>query len=368
MGDNEIKITVKFCGRPIPITLSPDSTVLRLKNLLLPLTNVLPRGQKLIFKETLGVAGVTNGVKLMLIGTQGVHQGDGPILKEAQSPITSRKTDRVRDMKMVPVGKTSSERWKATGVIAMAEHNLKAIPDEVWDCSPFIRVLDIRTNSIQCVPDQIDGLTGLKKLLLDANDLSNDSISWVQLAKLKHLTVLSISRNCFYSNDALMMMISLNSLPGILGHLTALQHLDVSNNKLTTLPTEIGLLSKLEVLKANNNRISFLPESIGNCTSLIEIDLSSNLLSELPVTLENLHYLKALHLDNNALKSLPTTLFSKCVQLSTLELHNTEITMDALRQLEGWDDFDKRRRAKHQKQLDFRVMGSTEFDEGADKS
>lgn len=112
MGDNEIKITVKFCGRPIPITISPDSTVLRLKNLLLPLTNVLPRGQKLIFKgyirykinahdskliffvswwlnfcvfmlkgkvlaneETLGVAGVTNGVKLMLIGTQGVHQG-----------------------------------------------------------------------------------------------------------------------------------------------------------------------------------------------------------------------------------------------------------------------------------------------------
>ncbi|ESR38361.1 hypothetical protein CICLE_v100287042mg, partial [Citrus x clementina] len=98
------------------------------------------------------------------------------------------------------------------------------------------------------------------------------------------------------------------------------------------------------------------------------IDLSSNLLSGLPVTLENLHYLKALQLDNNALKSLPTTLFSKCVQLSTLELHNTEITMDALRQLEGWDDFDKRRRAKHQKQLDFRVMGSTEFDEGADKS
>lgn len=37
-------------------------------------------------------------------------------------------------------------------------------------------------------------------------------------------------------------------------------------------------------------------------------------------------------------------------------------------QIEGWDDFDERRRAKHQKQLDFRVMGSTEFDEGADKS
>lgn len=37
-------------------------------------------------------------------------------------------------------------------------------------------------------------------------------------------------------------------------------------------------------------------------------------------------------------------------------------------QLEGWEDFDKRRRLKLQKQLDFRAGGSAEFDEGADKS
>lgn len=103
---------------------------------------------------------------------------------------------------------------------------------------------------------------------------------------------------------------------------------------------------------------------------------------------------QALHLSNNGLKSLPRTLFTACIQLSALDLHNTEITVDVLRQvcthplplpssnsmngilsshnslrgqIEGWEDFDERRRSKHQKQLDFRVVGSAEFDESADK-
>lgn len=46
-----ISLSVKFAGQTIPIkNLSPDSTVKDLKALLQPLTNVLPRGQKLISK------------------------------------------------------------------------------------------------------------------------------------------------------------------------------------------------------------------------------------------------------------------------------------------------------------------------------
>lgn len=58
-----------------------------------------------------------------------------------------------------------------------------------------------------------------------------------------------------------------------------------------------------------------------------------------------------------------------CVQLSTLEVHGTNITTDMLRGIEGWEDFDTRRKLKHQKQLDFGVKGhgELEFDEGADK-
>lgn len=44
-----MKLTVKFSGRSIPLDLPLDSTIKDLKILLQPLTNVLPRGQKLIF-------------------------------------------------------------------------------------------------------------------------------------------------------------------------------------------------------------------------------------------------------------------------------------------------------------------------------
>jgi hypothetical protein len=50
---------------------------------------------------------------------------------------------------------------------------------------------------------------------------------------------------------------------------------------------------------------------------------------------------QALYLSNNGLKSLPSTLFKMCLQLSTLDLHNTQITMDLLRQVHMLDPFAK---------------------------
>ncbi|XP_031271788.1 uncharacterized protein LOC116130176 [Pistacia vera] len=157
----------------------------------------------------------------------------------------------------------------------------------------------------------------------------------------------------------------LNTLPPTLGLLTSLQRLDVANNKLTALPIEIGNLTKLEDLQVNNNRISSIPSSVGNCTSLIEVDLSSNHLSELPDEFCSLHNLKALHISNNAMKSLPNSLFTMCAQLSTLAVHNTEITTDTLLQCEGWEDFEERRHAECQRRRE-EHFNSAEFDELAD--
>ncbi|KAI5408553.1 Plant intracellular Ras-group- LRR protein 8, variant 2 [Lathyrus oleraceus] len=173
---------------------------------------------------------------------------------------------------------------------------------------------------------------------------------------LKYLTVLSLNQN------------RLTTLPSALGSITSLRELHVSNNELAGLPDEIGQLTQLEVLKANNNRMSKISEFIGNCHSLVEVDFSSNFLSQLPETFSSFNNLKALHLSNNGMKSLPSKLFKTCLQLSTLDLHNTEITIDLLRQFEGWDNFDERRRSKHQKQIEFRVGVSRDFDEGADKN
>lgn len=176
-----------------------------------------------------------------------------------------------------------------------------------------------------------------------------------------------------------------------MGSLTSLRQLDVANNKLTSLPNELGLLTQLEILKANNNRITSLPESIGDCSFLMEVnkqlyfvkitfkvfflfwkitfksgkfqvDLSANMISELPETVTKLRKLKVnqnhllvyscchmgwllrrlscvfggfqtLELNNTGLTTLPSVLFKMCLQLSTLGLHNTEITVESLRQV-----------------------------------
>ncbi|GFZ01571.1 hypothetical protein Acr_15g0001800 [Actinidia rufa] len=373
-SENVINVNIKFSGRSIPVSLSSDSTVRDLKSLLQPLTNVLPRGQKLIFKgkvlvdeSMLRSSEVSNGAKIMLVASQGLHQGVISLSTNAMVPLERKRwptsnlrrmadTNRVKEKRNVTDGKSQFERWKATGVIALSECNLTAIPIEAWTVGPSARVLDLGHNSIKDVPATISSLCSMQKLLLNSNEILDGSISWEGLTSLKSLTVLSLNQN------------HLTSLPSALGDLTCLSQLYIANNELTCLPTEIGHLTQLQVLKANNNRICTLPASIGECTTLVEVDLSANLLMELPETFGNLKKLVALHLSNNGLKSLPSTLFKMCIQLSTLDLHGSEITMDLLRQFEGWEDFDKRRRLKHQKQLDFRVGGSAEFDEGADKS
>ncbi|KAK7387263.1 hypothetical protein VNO78_27921 [Psophocarpus tetragonolobus] len=364
-SNGSITINVKFSGASIPITISPHSTIKDLKSLLLPPTNVLPRGQKLIFKGkvledsiTLAASNLTNGSKIMLLASQTLFQGDGPILKKAQVVPKSRKdihSSSSNDIKKIPV-KNRLDRWKATGVVALSECNLEAIPDEVWVCGSSARVLDCNNNLIKNVPVEIASLTSLEKFFMNANAILDESIRWEGLTSLKCITVISLNHN------------NLTTLPSALGSLTSLRELHVSNNKLSGLPNEIGHLTQLEVLRANNNRISTISDSIGNCHSLVEVDFSSNFLSELPETFSGLNNLKALYLSNNAMKSLPSKLFKTCLQLSTLDLHNTEITIDLLRQFEGWDNFDDRRRSKHQKQIDFRVGVSRDFDEGADKN
>ncbi|WOH01467.1 hypothetical protein DCAR_0520851 [Daucus carota subsp. sativus] len=361
---NKIKITVKFSGRSIPINLSLDSTIKDLKNLLQPLTNVLPRGQKLIFsgkvledEKTLRLSEVKNGSKIMLVASQGLHQGDGPIKKESAAvSMLGRRPESSKDRKPMSIQKNQFQRWMATGVLGLSESGLKIIPQEVWNCGASARILDLSHNSILEVPCTIIHLTSLQKLMLNDNNISDDQLSWEALAQLKSLTALSLSHN------------QLKSLPSTLGLLTGLTHLHVANNELTCLPSEIGCLTKLQVLKANNNRIVTLPSSIGSCISLFEVDLSSNLLVDLPETISKLQNLKALYLNHNGLKGFPATLLKMCTRLSTLELHGTEITMDVLRQFEGWESFDERRRLKVQKQLDSRAGNSAAFDEGADKS
>ncbi|XP_074587614.1 plant intracellular Ras-group-related LRR protein 8-like [Curcuma longa] len=211
-GSSTMTVHVKFTGRTLPVSLPEDATVDELKSLLQPLTNVLPRGQTLIFKGrvltdkvSLKSVPVTNGTKLMLIASQGLHQGDGPITKDSTSQTANSR--RILDAKKAQVSHTKTfieksrpEKWKLTGVVALSECHLEAVPEEVWSCESSVRVLDISNNFIHEVPTKVGLLQSLNKLLLNANNITDDSISWEGLSSLKSLTILSINQNWYVAD------------------------------------------------------------------------------------------------------------------------------------------------------------------------
>ncbi|XP_020585771.1 LRR repeats and ubiquitin-like domain-containing protein At2g30105 isoform X2 [Phalaenopsis equestris] len=316
-GDSQagpsIALNVKFRGKKIPVSISPESTVGDLKSRLHPLTNIPPRAQKLMFfgqiledSIKLESLDITSHPTIILIPSRSQLQADEPLTKPASSVVPNLMT--TDPFVALSMGGNPSQHWRISGAVALGSRHLKDIPDEVWDCASYVRILDISNNYIQELPEKIGSLKLLNKLYLNTNDLSDEKISWDGLAQLKSLTILSFNSN------------RIATLPPAVGSLTSLTILYIANNKLTCLPDELGCLNQLRVLNANFNRISSVPATIGNCSSLAEIDLSNNCLSELPETFANLKSLKILHLVNNDLNSLPSHLLKWCTELELLKV------------------------------------------------
>ncbi|KNA16413.1 hypothetical protein SOVF_089230 [Spinacia oleracea] len=207
-----VKLQIKFGGETIRMSMLTDSTIADLKELLKSSTNVLPRGQKLIHKgkvlidsNTLRTSEIKNGSKIMLMAAEGLHQGEGPRIKNASVLSNYRKiTNADRTIKFVPILATPMadsriKRWKITRVIGLAESNLKAIPEEVWECGSSsgscAKVLDLSNNFIRDIPINISCLTRIEKLILNSNEISDDSVSWEGLTQLKILKYLSFDKN-----------------------------------------------------------------------------------------------------------------------------------------------------------------------------
>lgn len=243
-------------------------------------------------------------------------------------------------------------RWQSTGIVSLRDAKLKTFPYEVLDLGRSVRALDLTHNRLVDIPAEIVKLVNLQRLIFSDNFL--DCVP-EHLGKLKNLKVATFDRN------------RITSLPDELGQLVKLEKLSLTANLLVSLPETVGSLRNLVLLNVSNNKLESLPESIGSCFSLEELQANDNSIKELPASVCNLVHLKSLCLDNNKLRQIPPNLLIDCKSLQNISLHENPISMEQFQQMDGFQDFEARRKKKFDKQIDANIMISSKgLDEGVD--
>ncbi|KVH98480.1 Leucine-rich repeat-containing protein [Cynara cardunculus var. scolymus] len=215
-------------------------------------------------------------------------------------------------------------RWSATGI---------SFPDEVLELDRSVRTLDLTHNKLADIPEEISRLTNMQRLILADNVIERLPSN---VGKLQSLKFLILDQN------------RVTILPDEMGQLVRLERLSILGNQLTGLPDTIGSLRNLLLLNVSKNQLKFLPESIGSCFSLEELQANENSIEELP-------------------PSIPPSLLKSCKALQNISLHGNPISMDQFQTMEGFQEFEARRKRKFDKQIDSNVMiGSKGLDEGVD--
>ena len=114
----------------------------------------------------------------------------------------------------------------------------------------------------------------------------------------------------------------LKVLPDQIGYLSNLKCLNCSCNNLVILPNTIENLNNLQTLKANGNKLQCIPTNIGKCSSLINLYVNENILESIPDELSRCRNLQILKIQNNALSYLPPKLASLKETIQELDVSN----------------------------------------------
>lgn len=314
--------------------------------------------------------GVKDGVKVLVLSIDGSGSTAGRIhaeqerqqkkqwqeqkMREAGYNPTGRRT---KTMSKVETSSDKSDKWKSTGIVGLCESNLKELPADVQQVLDA-RVLDLDRNELTDIPD-VACLTKLQRLRVSRNRLGEVhgvALQWSRLAPLHRLQILVLDDN------------RIQELSEEMHRCLHLTSLSVRRNRITAIHSTFWTMSGLKRLDLSHNQIRDL-HGIGQCTSLEELYLAHNLIEEIPAEVGALKALVCLFLDRNRIASVPPALFLGCTSLHTLSMHENPLKLEQLRTVDGYAQYDARRRAKHDKQVDMRVFrGPGGFDEGADST
>lgn len=124
-------------------------------------------------------------------------------------------------------------------------------PDQVY-------VLNLKKSKLDKLPEGLEKLINLNKLVLSKNNLDKLPES---ITKLPFLQIIDISKNDF------------DVLPAQICRCTNLIELSMSVNNIGGFPACIGNLTKLEYIDAFSNNLMVFPPEMAQLTNLREIDL-----------------------------------------------------------------------------------------------
>jgi hypothetical protein len=166
--------------------------------------------------------------------------------------------------------------------------NLTAFPEEIFDLSETLEILDLSNNALSSLPEDLSRLTKLKIAFF-----SNNRFTEVPSFKgCKNLYMVGFKSNLIdtFGEDVLPPSIS---------------WLILTDNRLTNLPRSIGKLTRLQKCALAGNRLEKLPDEMASCRNLELLRLSANRLETIPSWLWNLPKLSWLAFSGNPCSAHP---------------------------------------------------------------
>lgn len=174
-----------------------------------------------------------------------------------------------------------------------------------------METLDLSSNCLKVLSDDLCKLTSLKHLIVRDNQLEDVSLPKDLGAKLTQLEVVNFSGNLF------------SQFPYQLLEIRSLREIYLGSNKINGMPRNYENLQRLEILYLGGNQIKSLPDELCQLKSLTSLNLSNNQIVSLPNNLAKLRNIKNLALHNNNLTHLPVELVK--LNLQELSLRNNPL-------------------------------------------
>lgn len=154
--------------------------------------------------------------------------------------------------------------------------SLCVLPDDLAIVAPHLRLLDVRGNKLNTLPDWIGDCVNLRTLIIADNRMIHFPES---MSRLTSLTILDISN--FRSQSFLRPEETRGKMPEWIRGCTELGVLVCRSCGLAEIPDWVGEFAQMSLFDCSGeNEYTTIPESLKNCPSLFELMCSGTHLAE----------------------------------------------------------------------------------------